>query len=181
MKNTIVAVFLVLLLCFAVGCQDKAEKAELEAFKARARTEERNMALYRKLMDELNKGNVEYYREAVAPDYAYYFPSASPKAMGVDETISMIKANLAGFPDGRWTIEGQVASGDVVVSRLITRGTHTAEYQGMPPTGKTFEMGLLNWSRFKDGKIVEEREEGDMLGFMQQVGLGLVPPEAPKE
>jgi len=36
MKNPILVVSLVLLLCFVFGCQNKAEKAELEKFRAQA-------------------------------------------------------------------------------------------------------------------------------------------------
>lgn len=178
MKNPIVAVSLVLTLCFVFGCQNKAEKAELEEFRAQARIEEQNMALYRQEIDALNKGNVEFLREVNAPDYVYHFPSANPKTMGTDEVIAMIRGNLEGFPDARWTLEEQVAAGDVVVSRLVVRSTNTASYQGMPATGNTVEFSSLNWCRMKDGKIVEEREEVDIFGFMQQLGMELKPKEA---
>jgi len=181
MKNPILVVSLVLLLCFVFGCQNKAEKAELEKFRAQAQIEEQNMALYRKLIEELNKENIEFVREANAPDYVYYFPSANPKTMDTDEVIAMIKTNKEGFPDVNWNLEEQVAAGDVVISRLVVRGTNTAAFQGMPATGNKIELSVLNWCRLKDGKIVEEREEVDMLGLMQQLGMELKPKEAEKK
>jgi len=42
MRNPILVVSLVLLLCFAFGCQNKAEKAELEEFRAQEKVEEQN-------------------------------------------------------------------------------------------------------------------------------------------
>lgn len=59
MKRMVVVFSVILVLCFMISCQNKAEKAELEKFRVKARIEEQNMALYRKLMEELNKGNIE--------------------------------------------------------------------------------------------------------------------------
>jgi steroid delta-isomerase-like uncharacterized protein len=180
MKKSILVVSLVLLVCFVFGCQNKAEKAELEKFRAQAKIEEQNMTLYRKTIDELNKGNIEFYRETMAPDYVYYFPSVNPKSMSSDETISMIKTTMESFSDLNWSIEGQVAAGDIVISRVKIKGTHTGTYQGIPATGNKVEFGVMNWCRLRDGKIVEEREEVDMFGFLQQLGMELKPKEVKK-
>jgi hypothetical protein len=45
MKNLSMILPLALILCFMVGCQDKAAMAELEEFKAQAAVEEQNKAL----------------------------------------------------------------------------------------------------------------------------------------
>jgi hypothetical protein len=46
---------------------------------------------------------------------------------------------------------------------------------GNPATGNKFELNLINMSRVKNGKIVEEREDYDSLGLMQQLGMELKP------
>jgi steroid delta-isomerase-like uncharacterized protein len=177
MKNSVLVVPLVLLLCFVFGCQNKAEKAELEAMKAKAKLEDQNRELVTRCFEELNKGNVDFIREATAPDSVYYFPSANPKSMSPDEVIGLVKMDKEGFPDLNWSLEEQVAAGDVVISRFIVRGTHTATFQGIPATGKKIEISVIHWHRLKDGKIVEDREEADILGLMQQLGMELKPKE----
>jgi len=62
---------LALILCFTVGCQDKEAMAELEEFRAQAKVEEQNEALYRGIIEELNKGNSEYFNEFYSPDFLY--------------------------------------------------------------------------------------------------------------
>jgi len=181
MKKLLCAIPLIVLLCFVTSCQNKAEKAELEKFRAQAQIEEQNMALYRKMIEELNKGNIDFVKEANAPDYVYYFPSATPKTMNTDEVIAMIKTNKESFPDVTWSLEEQIATGDVVISRLVVRGTHTVEYQGIPATGNVIKLSVLNWCRMKDGKIVEEREEADFLGLMQQLGMEFRPKQVEKK
>ena len=180
MKNPILVVSLVLLLCFVFGCQNKAEKAELEKFRAQAKLEEQNKAFMRKVGEEMNKGNIEILSEANGPNYAYYFPSANPKSISSDELIGLIKTLKAGIPDLIWNIGEQVAEGDIVVSRGIMKGTHTATFQGIPATGKEFELSVINWVRIKDGRIVEEREDADIAGLMQQLGFELKPMEVKK-
>ena len=77
---------------------------------------------------------------------------------------------LAAFPDGRWTIEGQVAEGDKVATRWSFTGTHQGELMGVAPTGKRVTASGMVIDRIVEGKIVEEWEEWDALGMMQQMG-----------
>jgi len=60
------------------------------------------------------------------------------------------------------------------------RGTHQGEFQGIPATGNKVEISGIIISRIENGKIVEEREDWDLLGFMQQLGLELKPKEVKK-
>lgn len=71
-------------------------------------------------------------------------------------------------------------SGDRVVLRFVVQGTHKAELEGIPPTGNKVEISALLIFRIKDGKVVEEVEEADLLGFYQQLGMELKPREAKK-
>lgn len=134
MKKLLYVIPLAVLLCFTFACQNKAEKAELEKFRAQAKVEEQNGQLYRKIVEEWNKGNYEYLKEAYAPDYGFYFPSGNPKAMSREENLETIKKIREGFPDLIWSIEELVASGDMVITRNIYRGTNAGSFQGMPPT-----------------------------------------------
>ena len=79
------------------------------------------------------------------------------------------------FPDIVHEIKDIEAFGDKVMVRAVDIATHTNEYQGMPPTGKKFEISWIIIFRLKDGKIVEAWEEVDSAGFMQQLGMELVP------
>ena len=63
---------LVLLLCLTFACQDKEAIAELEAMKAQAAVEEQNKELVKGLLEELNNGNAEIWKELCAPEFEYY-------------------------------------------------------------------------------------------------------------
>jgi steroid delta-isomerase-like uncharacterized protein len=169
-----------LLSCFALACQDNASLGELEEYKAQAALEEQNRGIVTRVFDGLNRQDETLYQELCAPDYGWYFPANSPKKLTREEEAGFVKLLWAAFPDIHWEIEEMIARGDRVVVRFTARGTHDAEYQGLPPTGNTFETGGVWMARLKDGRLVEAREEADVLGWMQQLGMELKPKEAEK-
>ena len=177
MKNLCMILPLALILCFMVGCQDKEAMAELEEFKAQAAVEEQNEALYRGIIEEINKGNSEYFNEFYSPDSLYYFPSNNPKPLSREESQEFVKGFFKSFPDLNFSIEELYAVDDRVIVRYILRGTHKGEYRGIPATGKKFEISSTFIIRIENGKVVEEREDFDQLGFWQQLGFELKPKE----
>ena len=49
-------------------------------------------------------------------------------------------SHLTAVPDMKMTIEAQVESGDMVVTRIVATGTNSGEFDGMPPTRRTVRM-----------------------------------------
>jgi steroid delta-isomerase-like uncharacterized protein len=164
---------LTLILCFVVGCQDKEAMAELEAMKAQAEIEEQNEALYRGIIEEINKGNSEYFNEFYSPDSLYYFPSNNPKPLSREESQEFVNGFFKAFPDLNFGIEELYAVEDRVIARLILRGTHKGDWRGVPATGNKFEISSTFIVRIENGKVVEEREDFNQLGFLQQLGWEL--------
>lgn len=181
MKKYLCAVPLIVLFCFTIACQDKTALAELEKYKAQAAIEQQNMALVTKVFDELTKKNTGVYQELYAPDYGWHFPSNNPKGLTREEEEGFSKMLWAGFPDMRYDLIEMVARGDKVMVRFITGGTHTGEYQGIPPTGKKVEASGMWIGQVIDGKIANAKEDFDVLGWMQQLGMELRPIEAKKK
>ena len=77
---------------------------------------------------------------------------------------------VAAFPDGRWTIEDQVAEGDKVATRWTFIGTHQGEIMGFAPTGRQVRLSGMMMDHIVGGKIAEEWEEYDNIGMVQQLG-----------
>jgi len=136
-----------------------------------------NKAVVRRLFEEcLNRHNPDLYPEFYS-DVVYRAP-----AMGElrnEEHRHFLLSLFAGFPDVQWTIEDQVAEGDRVVTRWTSTGTHTGTFMGISPTSRQLRISGICIDRIADGKIVEEWEEWDTLGMMQQ--LALLPPETSVE
>ena len=81
------------------------------------------------------------------------------------------------FPDLHFAVEDVIAEGDKVVVRWTLHATHSGEYQGHPPTGKTIIVAGISLFRLADGKIQEITVNMDRLGQAQQ--LGWLPAPAP--
>lgn len=180
MKNKVLIVSLVLLLCFAFACQNKAAMAELEKFRAQAKLEEQTTEFVKHYFEELNKGKEEILNETCAPEYLFYSPSVNPKPMSREETADLIKMILGAFPDVNWRIEKLFVVGDTAIIWYSFTGTHQGEFAGIPATGNQVKGSSIVLWTLKDGKIIEEREEADILGFMQQLGMELKPKEVRK-
>jgi steroid delta-isomerase-like uncharacterized protein len=61
----------------------------------------------------------------------------------------------AGFPDWRVSLDALIGEGDTVAARWTFRGTHTAPFRGIAPTGKEGRLQGITLFRVADGRIVE--------------------------
>lgn len=167
-----------LILCFMVGCQDKEAVAELGAMKAQAELEAQNKELAHKMMEATwSKGDFETLKELLAPDYAFYYPSNSPNPVSREELIEFVKMYRKAIPDISMSIEELISTEDKIIIRFIERGTHIGEFMGIPATGNKYETSGIGIILIESGKIVEMREEYNVLGLYQQLGMELKPKE----
>lgn len=125
-------------------------------------------AIVRRVYEELlNKRKLAAADELYAPDYVWRAPGGEEyDREGTKEHMTDV---FRAFPDIHWTVEDLVAERDKVMARFTARGTHQAEYAGIAPTGKQVTVTGITISRIQDGKIMEDWEELDRLGMMQQL------------
>ena len=175
MKKHLLILSLVLILCFMVGCQDKAAMAELEEFKAQASVEEANKAFFMRSSEAWFKEDIEAVKEFFSPDFVGYGPMGEGSSL--EEVFEGLKRQRIMFPDMTNINKDLFAKGDIVVSRYTTKGTHTGDIEGFLATGKEFEFGSIMIARVKNGKFVEAWVIPDNLSFYQQLGMELKPKE----
>ena len=130
---------------------------------------EENKAIVRRLIEEMDRGNWDSFEELCSPDYLAHYPG-SPTPLTREEQKEAAKASYAGFPDFHHTIHDVIAEDDKVVFRTTDRATHKGEFQGIAPTGRGVEFGVIGIFRIAGGKIAETWLEADLLGLMQQLG-----------
>ena len=100
---------------------------------------------------------------------------AAPTKEGVLEFFRMYRV---AFPDMRMDVEEVLISGDRAVVRARVTGTHQGEFMGMPATGKSIDVKLIDVMRFGDDGLAHEHWGViDALAMMQQ--LGAVPEGPP--
>jgi steroid delta-isomerase-like uncharacterized protein len=119
-------------------------------------TTEQNKAVVIRFNKEIiEQGNLSVFNELVADNVVNHSaPAGAPS--GPESMIHFLQHILkAGFPDLKVEILDQVAEGDKVTSRKVLRGTHTGELMGIPPSGKTVAINVIDIIRLHDGKYAE--------------------------
>ena len=82
------------------------------------------------------------------------------------------------FSEHRIKITDMVAEGDQVAIRVETSGVHSGEWEGVPPTGKSWTNRGMGLVRVEDGKIIELEFIFDELGHLKQLGATITAPHA---
>ena len=136
---------------------------------------EQNIATFRRVIEEgFNKGNMDALDDCFAPNYLEHQFDLPPTLEGFKGSIGYLRNTFADFS---LTIEDMVAEGDKVWVRMTGRGTHSQEFMGRPPTGKSFVITVVDICRFEKGKIVEHWGVPDRFHLIAQLGLLPRPPQ----
>ena len=135
---------------------------------------ENKAAARRIVLEVFNAGNLAPVDQLLDSKYVdHSFPPNIPADR--DGFKSVVTALRAAFPDLEYTIEHEVAEGELVAQRILGRGTLKGEFMGMQPTGKSAVWQEMHLHRFNaEGKLVEHWGLNDDIGMLMQ--LGLAPP-----
>jgi steroid delta-isomerase-like uncharacterized protein len=132
--------------------------------------EARNKALLRRFYEELwSQGDLGTIPELVAEDFVDHhpLPGAPPGREGL---AALVTSWRTAFPDMHETCEDLIAERDKVVGRFTMRGTHSGEFMGVSPTGRSVTMSGIDIVRVAGGKIIEFWYGEHLLELMQQLG-----------
>jgi steroid delta-isomerase-like uncharacterized protein len=133
---------------------------------------EQNKTNFRRVPEEIfNQGKLELIDEIFAADYVEHVPLPPGMPAGREAVKQFIAMLRAAFPDLHYTIEDELAEGDMVVDRVTVQGTHQGDFMGIPASGKQATWGEIHMGRFASGKLVEHWANQDQLGMLQQLGI----------
>jgi steroid delta-isomerase-like uncharacterized protein len=127
-------------------------------------------ATIRRMYDASTGGDVDGFGDHLADDFVDHeeLPGLAPTKDGV---LAFFRMYIAAFPDLRMSPEDVIASGDKAVARVRGTGTHQGEFMGMPPTGRQFDVQVVDIIRFGDDGLAREHwGVVDQLTMMQQLG-----------
>jgi steroid delta-isomerase-like uncharacterized protein len=118
------------------------------------------------------KGNLDALDEVYADDYIWHRPPL-PDISGLGAVKESMRDMRETYSDLQISYDEVIAEGDSVAYRYTWRGHHTGQSSTLPipPTGKEVTLVGTVVVHVEDGKIVEEFELSDYLGFLQQLGV----------
>jgi len=138
---------------------------------------EENKAVVRRWIEAYNERDAQVEADARTPDYVAHVPGA-PGPLSSEEWTQFITGFSDGFPDLRLRVQDILAEGDLVAARVAFHGTHTGEFQGIPPTNKQVAFSSIEIDRMVDGKVAEHWVEINLLEVLQQLGVAPAAPAA---
>lgn len=126
-----------------------------------------NRQLAERFIDALDRQDFTAVAGMMSQEFRLSF---SGQELNREQSLAMIRDVYQAFNDFKHHIEETFAVDDVVIMRITDRATHTGVFEGLPPTGRTINIGQISIIRIHSGQITEIREEADMLTLMQQLG-----------
>jgi steroid delta-isomerase-like uncharacterized protein len=133
---------------------------------------EDNKSIVRRVMEEVwNKHNVALADDVVAPSWTHDDPHTPDFGKGPEVFQKVVNFYLSAFPDLRFTTEDMIAEGDKVVTRYSATGTHRSEFNGIPPTNRSFTIKGTFIDRVTNGKLAGLQVSWDALGLLEQIGV----------
>ena len=127
---------------------------------------EENKALARRFLEAQARGDMETLHELMAPDFVdrSLLPGQQP---GREDYKQSLADMLSVFSNTSFTVEGQIAEGDMVASRFTGTSIHRGKFLGADPTGQETRYSGIHIHRIADAKIAEEWSESDNLEVVQ--------------
>lgn len=102
----------------------------------------------------------------------YAFQNLKYNADG-SELAKLGQPDFKAIPDRTNTITRLLGEGDMVAATVRVKGTHKANFYGIPATGKAFEYDEVAIFKLANGKITESFLLADEARFMRQIGARL--------
>ncbi|MBI4336853.1 MAG: ester cyclase [Chloroflexi bacterium] len=132
-------------------------------------TGDKAKAVLRKLADTFNKKDIKGFESVYSPNLVYHGTGELARATRRD-FVEFVSAMMAAFPDAKVTPDDLTVEGDRVTYRMTVTGTHRGAFMGIPPTNKTITIRTIGIARVSGDQIVEEWENFDEMGLLQQLG-----------
>ena len=118
----------------------------------------------------INTADENLAQQLISPVAKFHVPGQPEPLQGAKGYLMIISMMRGGFSDIQWTLEDLIAEGNKVAARFTMRGTHNAEFFGVPATGKVIVVHAINFYRLANEQIIEEYGQPDMLGLLRQIG-----------
>jgi steroid delta-isomerase-like uncharacterized protein len=127
-----------------------------------------NKSSVSRLYSEISRGNLDLIDELLAPDFVEHevVPGMPPTRAGVRQMFAGMRA---AFPDFQIIVEDSIAEGDKVFVRATMRGTQRGAFMDIPATGKSVQVPIADFFRFREGRIVEHWGVSDLGSMLQQL------------
>lgn len=125
--------------------------------------------LGRRFVAIFNKQDMSIADEIFSPNFVAHVTGSPTPILDCEGWKAYLEGFRTSFPDLRLDVKDMVTTDDMVVLRLVLRGTQTGPFQDLPPSGKEVAFDGVAMHRVENGQIVEHWGVMDLLSLMQQL------------
>lgn len=120
-------------------------------------------------IDFIERGDINAFNEIISPQFLNHSaPPGVPK--GPEGVIYFFNQFLKpAFADLKVEIKRQVAKNDFVSTHKVFHARHQGDFFGIPATGKTVAMEVMDTIRLEDEKFVEHWNVVDWQNVISQL------------
>ncbi|KMO41940.1 hypothetical protein VQ02_04510 [Methylobacterium variabile] len=111
-----------------------------------------------------------WWQQHIAPDFVRHDPGLDFTVRGPEGVRRLGEVLHCGVTELALPIDEVIAEGDRVLVRLRFRGRHTGDLMGLPASGRSVDIAVMDLFRIVDGRLVEHWALLDNLGLLKQVG-----------
>lgn len=127
--------------------------------------------LIRDWIELTNKQDVSQLREVVSEAFVWKTPAAPTTVRGPDAAADVARGVMEAFPDFEAELVDMIVADDRGMAEVRFTGTHEgSEFNGIPPTGRRFELDAMSKWRVDGGKLQELRDYANMQEVLDQLG-----------
>jgi steroid delta-isomerase-like uncharacterized protein len=98
---------------------------------------------------------------------------------GKDAILESYRTLFAMFPDWHYTGQQLLVDGDRVSQPFVVSATHSAEFMGLPGSGRRVEIHGVRLLEMQDGLIHHERRYYDFTQLLVELGVLRAKPARP--
>jgi predicted SnoaL-like aldol condensation-catalyzing enzyme len=137
---------------------------------------EENVKVARRFVEEVfGQNKPELLDELLAPDFVEHAGMVDGSADGLKKGVGFLHTTS---PDAQYHFVQSIAQDDLVCVQYRSDGTQTGPMGSLPPTGKRFDIDMVDVFRIDGGKIVEHWTFPDRMGKMEDLGFWPPKPQA---
>lgn len=132
---------------------------------------EANAAKLKRLIEEaFFAGKLEVIDDVVAADLQEHQWGVPPGADGPQRIRALVTEVCNMMPDRTCRWIHLTADGDTVWAHFRASGIDSHGFAGRPPSGRPYEIDVIDVARFANGKIVEHWGVPDRFALLAQLG-----------
>jgi steroid delta-isomerase-like uncharacterized protein len=121
--------------------------------------------------EAFNRGDFPALDHLISDDFVEHEPLPPRLAQNREGIKQYLRMLREAFPDIQLEVQDLAADKDKVWAHILMTGTQRGPFQGIPPTGNSVAMRMVEIWRFARNRVVEHWSVSDQNLMQQQMGM----------